>query len=259
MYAVAFDVELDRLVPELWCDENMPFITCAAIFSEEKGTRLFYTKLEKGGAPRLSREDACLLCDELYAHHRRGALIISWGGTAVDFRALYNSLHGDEERQRKCTLVTKGHIDIPIASSTDTGMMMGLDAAARGTGQGHKSNDHSSSAPRMWSEGKFQEVLEHVKLDAMLTLRVYNALFHTVPPSLTWSTRNGGKRTWYCYFIVDYERNTIRLSTVAECLARPQKVTPYILPQGMNRDNAVEWLKNSLSYSEVLKKNTLKF
>ena len=253
-YAVAFDVELDRLVPESWSEESMPRITCAAIYSEEKGTKLYYTKAENGGAPCLSKDDAKRLCDDLYAHFKRGALIVSWGGTAVDFRALYNSLTGDDERQRRCALVTRGHIDIPIASSTDIGMMMGLDAAAKGTGQGRKSNAISSNAPRLWSEGKHQEVLEHVKLDAILTLRVYNAMMQSIPPSLTWHTRSGNARTWYCYFIPDFERKIIRLSTVAECLLQPKKPVPFQIPNGMNRDNAVEWLKTTKSYADVVVK-----
>jgi hypothetical protein len=255
-YAIAFDVELDRLVPESWTEESaIPKITCAAIFSEEKGTRLYYTKFNKNNnAAHLSVDDAAKLCDDLYAHLKRGALIISWGGTAVDFRALYHCLDGDQERQRKCALVTKGHIDIPIASSTDIGMMMGLDAAARGTGQGKKSNAISINAPRLWSEGKQNEVLEHVKLDAMLTLRVYNSMMQSIPPSLTWHTRTGNQRTWYCYFIADYERKIIRLSTVSECLLRPQKPVPFQTPSGMDRDKAVQWLQNLKSYSDIVKK-----
>lgn len=258
MYSIAFDVELDRLVPESWCEETVPKITCAAIFSEEKGTKLYYTRYTNNGkAPHLSVQDAAKLCDDLYAHLKRGALIISWGGTAVDFRALYHCLKGDDERQRRCAMVTKGHIDIPIASATDIGMMMGLDAAARGTGQGRKSNSISTNAPRLWSEGKQNEVLEHVKLDAMLTLRVYNSIMQSIPPSLTWYTRTGNIRTWFCYFIADYERKMIRLSTVSECLLRPQKPVPFTIPNGMDRDKAVKWLSSIKSYCDIVKNNTI--
>jgi hypothetical protein len=73
-YAVAFDVELDRLVPELWNDSNCPHITCAAIYSEEEGTKLFYTKKDfngNSGAPILANEDLFALLDELWFHSQK--------------------------------------------------------------------------------------------------------------------------------------------------------------------------------------------
>lgn len=242
-YAVAFDVELDRLVPELWNETNSPYITCAAIYSEKEGTKLFYTKQQDGGAPRLANEDLFALLDELWDHSQKGALIISWGGTAVDFRALHHALHGDEERQSKCKQLVIQHIDVPIASATDMGIMFGLDAAARGTGQGHKSNFVSSFAPRMWDEGQQQQVLEHVQLDAELTLKVYKSMMSNVPPRLTWNTKSGKPKTWMCFFVADTNRQVIRLCTVYECLLRPQPHTPFVLPLGMNRDECTKWLK----------------
>jgi hypothetical protein len=141
-----------------------------------------------------------------------------------------------------CKELVKNHIDIPIASSTDTGMMMGLDAAARGTGNGRKNNQRSTDAPRLWTEGKYQEVLQHVKLDAILTLRVYETIMTQIPPSLTWSTKSGRQKTWFCFIIGDAIRNIFRLSTVSECLQRPVRDVPFSIPSGMNRNSAVAWL-----------------
>lgn len=243
MYAVAFDVELDRLVPEAWGEDTAPHITCAAVFSEDEGAKVYFTRAQKGiGAPRLELAEAAQLLDDLWGHMERGALIISWGGTAVDFRALHAALRGDAERQRMCLSLVRNHIDIPIASATDMGMMMGLDAAAQGTGLGAKSNQVSADAPRMWSEGMQQQVLEHVKLDAMLTLRVYTAMMARAPPCLTWATRSGRQRAWFCYLIADTERSTFRLGTVVECMQRPMKAVPFDVPLGMNRDAAVAWI-----------------
>jgi hypothetical protein len=241
-YAIAFDVELDRLVPENWSDESAPHITCAAIFSSDGTSKVFFTPSDNGGAPKMLSEDAAKLLDELWVHAKNGALIISWGGTAVDFRALYCALRGDSERQQICMQLVQHHIDIPIASSTDIGMMMGLDAAAQGTGQGRKSNLISANAPRMWTEGMQKEVLEHVKLDAMLTLKVYQTIMRQVPPSLTWSTRAGRERTWFCSFVPDPQRRLFRLNTVLECIHRPPCFVPFSVPAGMNRDKAVAWL-----------------
>jgi hypothetical protein len=243
-YSVSFDVELDRLVPEQWSDDSSPHITCAAVFSSDGKTSLFYTPSKEGCAPRLSKIDAARLLDELWGHAQKGAMIISWGGTAVDFRVLHSALCGDAKRQKMCKDIVENHIDIPIASSTDIGMMMGLDAAAQGTGNGRKNNQLSTDAPRLWTEGKHAEVLEHVKLDAILTLRVYESIMSQIPPSLTWSTRSGRKRTWFCFIILDPFRNIVRLSTVNECLLRPVCEVPFVIPSGMNRNSAVAWLDN---------------
>lgn len=262
-YSVAFDVELDRLVPDSWNETSTPQITCAAVYSHSEGARLFYSTDEneheklnsisaKGGeskqcAPRLNKKDCSKLLDELWEHMQKGAIIISWGGTAVDFRALHSALQGDDDRQNKCVQLVRNHVDIPIASCTDIGMMMGLDAAAKGTGQGNKNNFTSTQAPKMWTSGKQAEVLEHVKLDAVLTLKVYEAVMKNVPPTLTWVTRSGKTRTWYCYLIIDHERKMLRMSNVEECLQRPVKAVPFLVPRGMNRDHAASWLHKNNS------------
>lgn len=243
LYAISFDVELDRLVPEQWTAESTPFITCAAIYSKQ-GSKKFYSSDKEGTkAPRMTLEDAAKLFDELWDHAMKGALIISWGGTAVDFRALYFALQGDYERQLKCKfLVMHFHIDIPIASSTDMGMMMGLDAASKGSGQGEKSNKDSCDAPRLWQSGDFEKVLSHVEQDAVLTLKVYEHMMNLKPPSLNWTTKSGKLKTWYCSTQYDQMRNFFRLNTVAECLMKPMKIVPFELPKGMNRDFIALWL-----------------
>lgn len=241
-YSVSFDVELDRLVPEHWSEDSAPHITCAAVFSNEGPAKLYYTPAEIGCAPRLSQKDASRLLDELWGHAQAGALIITWGGTAVDFRALHSALKGDASRQEMCKRLVENHIDIPIASSTDIGMMMGLDAAAQGTGNGGKNNKISTEAPRLWTEGKHEEVLEHVKMDAILTLRVYESIMCRIPPSLTWSTRSGRQRTWFCFIVGDTLRNVFRLSTVRECMLRPECNVPFRIPSGMSRNSAIAWL-----------------
>lgn len=250
-YAVAFDVELDKLVPAasasesqaLWTDDGAPHITCAATYSDTDGTRYYHSLDAEGGiAHRLSVEDAGLLLDELYAHMGRGALIVTWGGTAVDFRALHGALHGDVERQRRCIELAHQHIDIPIASATDFGGMIGLDAAARGMGAGRKSHQLSLAAPSLWSEGRRREVLQHVGRDAELTLRVYMATMSREPPSLHWQARSGRWRTWWCSTVDDTAHGGVRLRNVDECVRVPLPYVPYQVPPGMDRNVAVAWM-----------------
>lgn len=250
-YAVAFDVELDKLIPKdeapqsPWSLDSAPHITCAAIYSDVTGPKLFYTRdTSHLPAKRMSKFDASRLVDELIMHSMRGALIISWGGTAVDFRALHAALDGDVQRQINVLYLAKYHIDVTIASSTDTGMMMGLDAASQGMNLGRKSNTISSAAPRLWSEGKQRIVLQHVQKDAELTLKVYQSIFRTYPPHLRWITKNGKEKFWLCNFIFDNYRNIFRLKNVMECLQTKVPAVPFHIPIGMNRDHCVNWIVN---------------
>ncbi len=253
-YAVAFDVELDKLVPPasagesraLWTDDGAPHITCAATYSDTDGTRYYHSTEPDGSiAARLGVEDAGRLLDELYGHMSRGALIVTWGGTAVDFRALHGALQGDADRQSRCVELARQHIDIPIASATDFGGMIGLDAAARGMGQGRKSHQLSLAAPSLWSEGRRREVLQHVGRDSELTLRVYIATMTRAPPSLHWQARSGRWRTWWCATVADAAHGGMRLRNVAECLAVPLPRVPFQVPPGMDRDVAVAWMQSA--------------
>jgi hypothetical protein len=239
MYAVAFDVELDRLVPHDR-DDWTPKITCAATYSFAGGTKLYFS-LESGRYCRhMTRKDVERLLDDLYDHKSKGALIISWGGCAVDFRAIYSSLHsGDLVRQFKCLELVKSHVDVPIASATDMGVMMGLEAASKGMGLSSKSSQSSCDAPEHWRLGHYDQVLKHVENDAMVTLRVYTQIMNNNPPCLFWMSKSGKKKQWFCSWIFDGRQ--IRLLTVGEALERNVPHTHFPILPGMDRRNAVKW------------------
>jgi len=241
-YSIAFDVELDRLVPEEWNTDSSPHITCAATYNLQSGIKTYFSSKENLQSPKMTFDDCAKLLDDLWEHTQKGAMIISWGGTAVDFRALHYCLHSDATRQNKVKQIALHHIDIPIASATDTGMMMGLASASKGLMNTDKSIKNSSLAPKLWSEGKFQEVLRHVELDAILTLNVYNNIFCKQPFQLEWITKSGFKKTWFCSSICDPNRREFRLCSVSECLTRPLPPVPFSVVDGMNRDKITKWL-----------------
>jgi hypothetical protein len=238
MYLVSFDIELDRLVKEEW---ETPKIICAAIFTEAGGTSVFYGDKY---AAFMSESEVCRLFDELYDHFCRGGTIVSWGGCAVDFRAIFENVSPD--RRPKCIKIAKAHIDIPVASSTDMGVMMSLDAASRGMGIGFKTEGESENAPKYWKERKFDRVLHHVKKDAEMTLRVYNKVMSTNPPCLLWLSKTCKKKQWFCSWVFDGRQ--VRMLTVDEAVQRKVPHTPFIIPPGMDRNRATKWIyQNGLS------------
>ena len=259
-YAVAFDLELDKLLEPVdsptsksWEKyDNCPGITCASTFCNQDGSKLFLSKDSRGNIlQKMTRKDCKVLLEELWSHYENGAIIISWGGTAVDFRALYCALNGDSESQLKCLEIIRNHVDVTISSATDMGIMMGLNAAAKGTLQGEKSNDVSTEAPKLWKNKHFNEVLKHVKHDALLTLKVYEFITSNNPPSLTWQTKSGKSKMWTCSFM-EITQDFRRLYTVMECLLKPMPKVPYAIVPGMNRDVAVEWLLQEDNFASCI-------
>lgn len=233
-YVVAFDLELDTMVPENvnWDSHMTPRITCASLYSVVEGTRFFFSETGCDFSPFLSFKDASRLHDELWKHSLQGATIVTWGGCAVDFKALYAALRNDPERQQQCKHLVQHHVDMTIASVTDIGMMMGLDAAARGMGQGQKCNSISKDSPRLWAANKNFQVLEHVRNDSILTYKVYMAVVRVEVPALTWVTKRGKTRTWYL--------STLNIS-VKDCMQRPCIRVPFLVPRGMDRELAAAW------------------
>jgi hypothetical protein len=241
MKLLAFDVELDQLLSapskEAWKDGNVPHITCAAVSDHNGVVQTWW------GQPYMKEKELASLVDTLYAHFCAGGLIVTWGGTAADFRALYENLKSDPLRQNQCYLMVQNHIDIPLAAATDTGMMMGLRAAVQGMCLGNKDAESSSLAPEKWAEGKISEVLAHVQKDATMTASVYLRTLECHPARLTWVTRKGHKQSWFPLLVPFH--SGMRMCTVWECMMRAPKVPPFQIPEGMHRDDSCRWLLSS--------------
>lgn len=234
-YLVSFDLEMDRLITPQWDCK----ITCGSMYSDGGGSKLYYS-IGHDGVPiaAMRCEDLGVFVDDLFLHVNNGAMIVSWGGCAVDFRALFSNLVGDYVRQMKVLSMIEGHIDIPICSATDMGVMMGLDAACKGMNIGSK-EFKSVSAPDDWKMGRYEQVLDHVKNDAIFTMKVYNAIFTHNPPCLMWTSKSNKKKQWYCSW--KFDGRQIRLLTVNECLQRKTPKTKFPILPGMDRDEAVRW------------------
>ena len=246
----SFDLELSRLIEahgderddDLWDQENSPKITCIATYDSELNTTKSLCTTNRGKIQQtMSTIDIERFIDVLWKKKIAGYTLITWGGVSVDFKALFSSTK-DEGRREKCVQLLMESIDIPIASATDIGMMMSLDAASKSLGVGRKNTEFSLRAPEMWKEGRFQEVLDHVKTDAYLTGLVYKWMMEMNPPSLTWITQKGYLKQWKPSYILTGNESK-RLKTVKECYELPLPFTPFVPPRGMNRDFSCAWLK----------------
>jgi hypothetical protein len=264
MSILAFDVELDKLVPPYdgnvsWELPNKPKVTCAATCEVETGrTKIYWSPANDGkrlASEKLSQFTLCELIDDLYNHVCRGGLIVSWGGTAVDFRALHASCT-DTARKQICIYLAKTQIDIPFASSSDLGCMFSLNSAAKAMGLSGKDSLISSAAPQLWENGSELEVLSHVQGDAILTANIYSRALDpkfNPYPKVTWITKRGKMKTWKPTIIsvkipmTNYNGQKdvfiqTRFQTVQECMLKPKPSVPYVTPHGLDRDYAVKWI-----------------
>jgi len=257
MSVLAFDVELDKLVPPYdgdvsWEIPSKPKVTCAATCELETGrTRTYWSPSEDGSrlaSPQLSQEGLTLLIEDLYSHLCQGGLVVSWGGTAVDFRALHGSCVEPRLKQM-CLYLTLHQIDIPFASSSDSGCMFSLNSAAKAMGLAGKNASLSSAAPQLWENGSELDVLGHVQGDAILTAMVYgralNSLYNP-HPSMSWITQRGKIKAWKPTIVLHPNSNKPRMQTVDECMSRPKPIVPFVTPQGMDRDYAIKWLQSEM-------------
>ena len=271
MSVLAFDVELDKLVPPYdgdvsWETPSKPKVTCAATCELETGkTRTYWSPSEDGSrlaSAHLSQYALTELIDDLYSHVCRGGVVLSWGGTAVDFRALHGSVQ-DDAHKRMCLYLTMNHIDVPFASSSDLGCMFSLNSAAKAMGLGGKDASISAAAPQMWSNGAELEVLGHVQGDAILTALVYSRALNPLynpHASMSWITQRGKIKTWKPTILFQQrgigggngeefipQMRPPRMQTVQECMSRPKPIVPFVTPHGLDRDFAIKWMEKASS------------
>ena len=256
---MAFDVELNKLVPPYngemsWEHDNMPRVTCAATYNTYNGiTQVYWTPARDGkrlAAPVLAHQQVESLIHAMYNHVCYGGVLVSWGGTAVDFRALHASCNGDKELQNMCIYLAHMHIDIPFASATDSGCMFSLNSAAKAMGFTEKDASISSAAPQLWDSGHEVQVLGHVLGDAVLTASLYlRTMEWHHQPTMQWVTQRGKTKSWKPSLVrvQTSNGNFSRMNLVQECMQRPKPSVPFVTPHGLDRDCAIKWMEKLVS------------
>ena len=98
-----------------------------------------------------------------------GFTIVTWNGLSFDFDILAE----ESGLVDQCKALAWQHVDMMFDFFCRRGFPVALDAAAKGLGlQGKTEGMSGSMAPRLWSEGKHQEVLVYVGQDALTTMQV---------------------------------------------------------------------------------------
>ena len=188
---LAFDIETAKLLPEGVTEllAHRPLgIACAAAFASDKQEAItWHGRLADGSpAPQLSRDEAHGLVNDLVELVRDGYTLVTWNGLSFDFNVLAEEADAREE----CAELAMNHIDMMFHVVCDRGHYLGLQKAALGMNLPGKLSDVSGAeAPKMWSEGKHDEILAYCTQDVRVTANL--AATCDAERKLCWTTQRG--------------------------------------------------------------------
>ncbi len=140
----------------------------------------------------MSQQDVTEMVHYLTTMADAGHTTLTWNGLGFDFDILAEESGMRAECKRLA--FDLAHVDMMFHVFCQLGYPVGLDRAAKGMGLAGKTQGMDGAlAPRLWAEGKQQQVLDYVAQDVRTTL----ALAQTCEERghMRWITRRGsGKK-----------------------------------------------------------------
>ena len=186
----AFDIEIAQMMPEGegdWSKYRPLGISCAAVIPSDGETALWYGETASGDyAPQMSVEETRELVKHLQTQVEAGYMILTWNGLGFDFDILAE----ESGMVSECKELVMDHKDMMFHIFCLKGYPLGLDKAAKGMGlKGKPPGITGEMAPRMWKEGRFQEVLDYVQQDVRTLLELAYAI--DLERQLRWLSNSG--------------------------------------------------------------------
>lgn len=232
---LAFDIETAKEVPGEdfnWRPHRPLGISCAATLESESGQPTLWHGKTPAGAPaeRMTREDARGLAEYLSRKAAEGFTVLTWNGLGFDFDILAE----ESGAAASCRQIALGHVDMMFHVLCSQGYPIGLDKVAQGMGlPGKPAGMSGIKAPRLWAEGRFQEVLDYVAQDVRTTMQIARACEGR--RKLEWITRKGTK-------------SALRLAdgwlTVQDAMRLPEPDTSW-MSNPLSRGEFTAWLSGS--------------
>ena len=159
------------------------------------------------GAEQMSRLQCQRLVQYLWrSHYMDGHTIVTYNGAGFDFDILAEE-SGMLETCKKLALT---HVDMAFAFFCEKGFMVSLQSICNGMGLEGKSGS-GAKVPRLWAEGKRQEVLDYARQDVRVTLAAFQAIRKV--GEIRWISKSGNLHGW--------RPSSGRLLTVREAMALP--------------------------------------
>lgn len=237
MQWTVFDLEFNALLPEPgqpWSEDL--HITCGSIFSTcDLWPNVWYEAVGPNGPDGresqglyMSASTVKAFVEALETMASKGHILVTWGGSATDWRMLAKECPEKNDAIRALAL---NSVDIPMCSCMSIGMMMGLNAACMAIGLDLKDSEASSKVPDMWLQPDLREkVLQHVSNDSYATMQV--VLRASLTKQLPWITKKGHLKTW----------TPVVFATVRQCLAKELPKVPFEIGPNHNAKLLARWL-----------------
>ena len=119
-----------------------------------------------------------------------GFTILTWNGLAFDF----DSLAEESASIGICKECALGHVDLMFHIFCSLGYPVALDKGALGMGlTGKPAGMTGIKAPKLWAEGRYNEVLDYVSQDVRTAMQI--AQLSEQRRRFEWITRKGTKST----------------------------------------------------------------
>jgi RNase_H superfamily len=169
---LAFDIETAKDVPGddfNWRLHRPLGICCAAALREDVPELIAWRGSTDGNpAPRLSRSEARQVVEDLATFSAKGYTLLTWNGLGFDLDVLSE----EAGMRQECRTLALEHVDMMFHVFCDRGFPVALEKAAQAQGIPGKPRGMSGQlAPRLWAEGRYQEVMDYVSQDVRITLQ----------------------------------------------------------------------------------------
>jgi len=191
---LAFDIETAKVQSRGardWRAQRPLGISCAATLAVESDEPVLWHGVTRTNRPasRMCQREAIKLVEYLASQIRLGHTIVTWNGVGFDFDILAEESGMLDE----CRRLARDHVDMMFHIVCQLGFGVSLDCAARGMGlSGKRDGLCGAEVPKLWAEGRRQEVLDYVSQDVRITLELAKTC--EVCRYFRWVTRGGSRR-----------------------------------------------------------------
>ena len=168
---LAFDIEIAKELPDDFDDfkANRPLgVSCAAALTDEGELTIWHGGKQEGKyTEQMTEAEVSEMVDYLWDMIQKGYQIYTWNGLGFDFDILFEE-SGEDER---CKQIARSHVDMMFNFFCIKGYAISLDKASKGMGlEGKTKGMDGALAPKMWREGRYDQVLSYVAQDVRVTL-----------------------------------------------------------------------------------------
>ena len=193
---LAFDIETAAALSDAqfqnWKAHRPLGIACIAAQACDAATPTFWDGRDAGGGhdARLSRAQISDFVAFLERMRSQGYTLLTWNGVGFDWDVVAE----ESGMIDLCRELAVDHVDPMFHIFCELGYPVSLEKAAQGRKiQGKPEGMTGFQAPRLWAQGRYQEVLDYVAEDVRIVLEV--AVSNEKQRSFRWITAKGDAKS----------------------------------------------------------------